>query len=442
MNKNLILIDERKILQFGLKAFIESASSWKVLISAQGKDDLLQKLEENNSFSSSDLFTAIIDIKCGQDSGFEIIKILKNKIPGIKCIIYTDYSSYGNLTYAFENGVEGFLSKDCHESELILALDGVSQGRTYIQQDLMKEILLLSNRLSNLSIREKQVLDLICDGYEKKDICSKLKISVRTCENYYSVLYSKLLVNDVKEIQEKYGIKEKNSYSGSHFSSTNSDESSQKITLTQDSSHTGNGVKILYSNVPKKASVLEITLRSPGIKAEQISFMENDTWGKNREFFNLGYYVYPFLDAGREYTFDFVFKAKNREIVEKASITVVPEKGESIYIEKTNRNNISINPETLECSFKDVSLPKLPDNARICVSMWTSNWQYIGYMYREFSEIKELGPYNFYKDIDYSTPSVNLDSVKKVLFQFYFAYECYEWSFFVSDTVSFYPERV
>ena len=52
--------------------------------------------------------------------------------------------------------------------------------------------------------------------------------------------------------------------------------------------------------------------------------MENDTWGKNREYFDLGYYTYQFLDAGKEYTFDFVFKSKNREIVETASITVVP----------------------------------------------------------------------------------------------------------------------
>ena len=62
--------------------------------------------------------------------------------------------------------------------------------------------------------------------------------------------------------------------------------------------------------------------------------MENDTWGKNREYFDLGYYTYQFLDAGKEYTFDFVFKSKNREIVETASITVVPKKGEEVYIKK------------------------------------------------------------------------------------------------------------
>lgn len=442
MNKHLILIDERKIIHYGLKAYIESASTWKVLFSAQGKDEMIQKLKECEPFSESDIFIAIVDIKCGNDSGFAIINLLKNKIPGIKCIIYLELSSYGNIMYAFERGVDGFLSKASDESELIQGLDAVSQGKTYIQQDLMKEILLISNRLAHLTSREKQIYDLICDGFDKKDICSKLKISVRTCENYFSFLYSKLLVNSVKEIQEKYGLNKKDKISLTDYSSSGCEATEKKLTLTQDNFYTGNGVKILYTNVPKEASVLEITLRSPRKKAEQISFMENDTWGKNREYFDLGYYTYQFLDAGKEYTFDFVFKSKNREIVETTSITVVPKKGEEVYIKKINRNNIIINPETLECVFEDVSLPKLPEDARICVSMWTSTWQYIGYMYRQFSEIKNLGPYNFYKDIDYSSPSIDLSSVKKVLFQFYFAYECYEWNFFVSDTFTFSQDKL
>lgn len=279
---------------------------------------------------------------------------------------------------------------------------------------------------------------MICDGYEKKDICTKLKISVRTCENYFSSVYSKLLVSDIREIQKKYGINKKEKFTVTDFTDSNSEYTEKKLTLVQDALYTGDGVKILYSNVPKSASVLEITLRSPGKKAEQISFMENDTWGKNREYFNLGYYIYPFLDAKKEYTFDFVFKTKNRDIVENASITVVPEKGEEVFIKRINRNNIFIDPENLVCTFKDVPFPNLPEEARICVNMWTSSWQYIGYMYREFSEIKELGPYDFYKDIDYSSSSVSLNSVKKVLFHFYFAYECYEWNFFISDAFPFF----
>ena len=220
MNKHLILINERKIIHYGLKAYIESASTWKVLFSAQGKDELIQKLEECEPFSESDIFIAIVDIKCGNDSGFAIINLLKNKIPGIKCIIYSELSSYGNIMYAFERGVDGFLSKASDESELIQGLDAVSQGKTYIQQDLMKEILLISNRLAHLTSREKQVYDLICDGFDKKDICSKLKVSVRTCENYFSFLYSKLLVNGVKEIQEKYGLNKKDKISLTDYSSS------------------------------------------------------------------------------------------------------------------------------------------------------------------------------------------------------------------------------
>ena len=60
MNKHLILIDERKIIHYGLKAYIESASTWKVLFSAQGKDEMIQKLKECEPFSESDIFIAIV----------------------------------------------------------------------------------------------------------------------------------------------------------------------------------------------------------------------------------------------------------------------------------------------------------------------------------------------------------------------------------------------
>lgn len=215
MNKHLILIDDHKMILYGLKGFIESSSSWRVLFSASGKEDLLSQIEEvkymipaseEESENKDDCFVAIVDIKCGEDNGYDIVELLRKKIPGIKCIMYSMYSTYGNIVYAFEKGIEGFLSKDADDSELILALDAVSQGKTYIQQDLMKNIVLVSNRVALLTPREKQVFDMICEGIDKKEICSKFKISLRTCENYFSMLYSKLGVNDVKELKEKYGV--------------------------------------------------------------------------------------------------------------------------------------------------------------------------------------------------------------------------------------------
>ena len=118
MNKHLILIDEQKMILYGLKSFLEASTNWKVLILASEKAELVEKLQ-NRNIDAKESFVAIIDIKCGDENCFELLSLLRKKIPDIKCIIYTAYSNYGNIVYAFDKGINGFLSKDCDENEIV-----------------------------------------------------------------------------------------------------------------------------------------------------------------------------------------------------------------------------------------------------------------------------------------------------------------------------------
>ena len=211
MQKNLILIDDHKMIIYGLKCYIQHHSAWSVLFTAASKTELLQNLSEykESFFSESEEVQniALIDIKVGDSDGYELCRLVKEQIPGIHCIMYSMYSTYGNIMYAFESGAEGFLSKEADENELILALDAVSSGKVYIQQDLMKTVLVNSNKMSLLTRREKQIFDLLINNEEKKAICQELKITIHTLENYLSILYSKLEVQDMEELKKKYGGK-------------------------------------------------------------------------------------------------------------------------------------------------------------------------------------------------------------------------------------------
>lgn len=435
MNKQLIVIAKNKVIQFGLKTFIESTSSWRVVFTATEKEELLAQMQEDETVTTASV--VLINRNSSDDNTYSIINLLKEKNPDMKCIIYTGNSNYGDIIYAFEKGVEGFLSTESDDNELLLALDAVSQGKTYIQQDLMREILLISNKLSLLTPREKQIYDMICNGLDKQEICIKFKISVRTCENYFSQLYAKLGVANIVELQEAYGITKARlrRILAAKSSQQVLTIPSKKLTLIQDDSYQGKGVKILYKNIHHKATVLEITLCN-GEKREQVTFMENTIAGKNHEYFNLGYYVYPFLAAGKEYTFEFVFKTSTRKILERASITVVPLKGEEILIPQTNAN-VNIIPQTLECTITENPKINLPEGTEFCINAWDSNWNYLGDLHKNLSDSDCFGPYNLYKDITYRIPKQDLEAVKKVLFQFYFAFECYEWNYYISGTLPF-----
>lgn len=209
MKKNLILIDDHVMILHGLATYIENHSNWKALFTASSKAQLLENLTENKETLTDNTEevqnVALIDIKIGDDDGYEICRFLKEKVPGIRVIMYSMYSTYGNVMYAKECGAEGFLSKNAGEAELIIALDAVASGKTYIQQDLMNMILESSNYLNRLTPREKQIFDMLCDNKNKKEICHSLNISQRTCENYLSLLYDKLEVKDSDELKKKYG---------------------------------------------------------------------------------------------------------------------------------------------------------------------------------------------------------------------------------------------
>jgi len=444
MNKHLILIDEQKMILYGLKSFLESSTNWKVLFTALGKEDLVDKIHKNesvffqteNNTEEKKSFVVIIDIKCGDKNCFELIDLLKEKNPDIKCIIYTSYSNYGNIVYAFDKGVNGFLSKDADESEIILAIESVSLNKTYIQQDLLKEILMVSNKLSFLTSREKQVFDMICENYDKKEICSSLGISVRTCENYLSQLYVKLGVSDIRELKEIYGI---GNTSLKNFSLINSimqplEASTNKLTLLQDKNYEEDGVKIFIKNAPEEASVLEVILYDDG-ESRQVSFMHNIPNGKNQEYYNLGYFAYPFLDAGKEYQFEFVYRTNNRKIVDKAIISVIPTKGKEIHINKID--NITINPKTLICSFNESPEVNLPAESFFCINAWESNWKFLGCLSTKISEESCFAPYNFYKDIHYLYDKEKLKNVKRIFFQFYVQYKNYEWNLYISEIFPF-----
>lgn len=448
MNKHLILIDEQKMILYGLKSYIESSSSWKVSLMASDLEDLILQMDENESVfsnpgSKNDCFVAIIDIKCGNDSGYDIVNHLRKKIPGIKCIMYTIHSTYGNIIYAMETGIEGFLSKISDENELIQALDAVAQGKSYIQQDLMKETLLVSNKVALLTSREKQVFDMVCNGLDKKEICSKLKITIRTCENYFSLLYSKLGVSDIREMEEKFGVIKSQPRTRFEKEMISPDDASYPINLklSLDESYDGDGVKILYSNIPKEATILTIMLHD-GEKTKQTTFMEKSTWGKNNEYYDAGFYIYPYLNAGKKYTFEFIYRKRNYDIVDKAYLDVTPSKGQEMDIKMMSKDNLIVDPETLICSIKENPLPELPPETRICATLWDREWKFLGNVYRNLSDPDCFGPYDLYNDISFYPKIHEMQSVKKVIIHFYVQYKLYEWDFFISPLYAFDPEKL
>ena len=108
---------------------------------------------------------------------------------------------------AFKSGANGFCLKDSSKDELLTAIDGIIAGRTYISPKIAGEVvqgyiigrseLKSKSAWETISLREKEVLKLVAEGYINKEIASILNISIKTVDKHRSNIISKLDLHNV-----------------------------------------------------------------------------------------------------------------------------------------------------------------------------------------------------------------------------------------------------
>lgn len=144
----------------------------------------------------------LLDIQMPGMDGIEVAGILSKKYPSVKIVALTNVDAMPQVKRMLQQGCKGYLLKNTDPSELIAAIERVSNGEQILDSVLKDEIindLFLSKRERGkivLSSREKEILELITDGRPNQYIADKLFISLRTVENHRSNLHLKLGVNN------------------------------------------------------------------------------------------------------------------------------------------------------------------------------------------------------------------------------------------------------
>jgi DNA-binding NarL/FixJ family response regulator len=127
---------------------------------------------------------------------------IKNQFPGVKILALTIHESDQYVLEAFEAGADGYCIKDAGRNELMVAIDSVLEGKTYISpgiaDNVMEGYLEESKRLKTkttwdtVTQREREVLKLLAEGYLNKEIAEFLHISVKTVEKHRANIMNKL----------------------------------------------------------------------------------------------------------------------------------------------------------------------------------------------------------------------------------------------------------
>lgn len=198
---SVMISDDHALMREGLKQLIELENDIVVVCqSADGKETIDKVLKYKPD-------VLLLDINMPKLNGIDVLRRIKDLGIDTKIIMLTIHDDKEYILETMKMGADGYVLKDSDADSLIKAIRDVKEGRTYIQPSIAfmlndksditdNESYNRLKKIESLTNREYEVLTLIAEGLNNKEIADKLFISEKTVKNHVSSIFKKLDVND------------------------------------------------------------------------------------------------------------------------------------------------------------------------------------------------------------------------------------------------------
>jgi DNA-binding NarL/FixJ family response regulator len=142
----------------------------------------------------------ILDISMPRLNGIEAAKKLKKQFPEVKLIFVTMHAETVYVNEAFRAGASGYLLKQSAATELAQAVQSVMSGNFYVTPLITRDVVTSflkpeqsrSATMDDLTTRQREILQLVAEGFSAKEIADQLKISHRTVEFHKAKIMEQL----------------------------------------------------------------------------------------------------------------------------------------------------------------------------------------------------------------------------------------------------------
>ena len=195
----ILICDDQKIVCEGLQTIINTDPGLEVVGIAYDGKEALEMIPE----AQPDL--VLMDLKMPEMNGVQATRNISNSFPDINVLILTTYDDDEWIFDAIRSGAAGYLLKDTPPGDLIKAIKGTLEGKSFIDPQVAGK--LLTEYAENygksqppthytFTERERDILTLLSQGLSNTEISDKLYLAEGTVRNYTSVLLKKLGVAD------------------------------------------------------------------------------------------------------------------------------------------------------------------------------------------------------------------------------------------------------
>lgn len=192
------LVDDHDLIRAGLKQILELDPEIRVVGEASKALDTIRMVENEKPD------VIFMDIRMPGMNGIEATRILRERCPGIKIVLLTNFDEKEYLIEGLKAGAAGFLLKDIGKEELHKIVHAVHEGKSVL--DPMATSILIQETLhpsakeakispvpaEKLTTREFEVLELISRGHSNKEIGAKLFVTEQTIKFHVKTIFRKL----------------------------------------------------------------------------------------------------------------------------------------------------------------------------------------------------------------------------------------------------------
>ena len=204
----LLIVDDQIIIRQGLKSLLEIQPDFKVIGDVANGEEALDCISSLRQKSAQLPDVVLLDVRMPIMDGVATTKELSLHHPEIKILILTTFDDDEYISQAMNYGAKGYLLKDTLPEDLVIAIYAVNKGHTYMGAGLFEKMSQrfspstttpapnIAKRLAELSPREQDVLNLIAQGANNREIATELYISDKTVKNHVTSILSKLSLRD------------------------------------------------------------------------------------------------------------------------------------------------------------------------------------------------------------------------------------------------------
>lgn len=201
----LLLADDHDMMRHGLKSVLREQGYEVVGEASHGHEaiKLCEKLDPD---------VAVLDIGMPLLNGIDAAREVLKSCPRTKIVLLTMHTEKSYVSASLKAGIKGYVLKNKAFSELVAAIEAVTSGEIYLSPGISQLVVdgyLATNCESSdpLSVREREVLQLIAEGRNMREVGTTLGISARTAESHRANIMQKLDIHEIAGLV-RYAIRE------------------------------------------------------------------------------------------------------------------------------------------------------------------------------------------------------------------------------------------